>query len=226
MPLHFRLTKPTYQNTIHGIRTADQEQRPFNETRLTHNTGPTTSEAHTRIHASRAATTSILCWVVQWSWFARANALCNLSRKKSREVALLLPGRFLSRRRFTLCITMKAKPWIAMHCCSCKIYRGKGMEDGEIVSLCRFLVDQKIVSSWKIDILGHPIARATSYCLLPDTFWQQASKNVFKIGSVIFVHCHRLPLWRKYAPEVKTAKGLKQCWAKVKGVNNSTWTAQ
>ena len=26
-------------------------------------------------------------WVIQWSWFARMNALCNLSRKKSREVA-------------------------------------------------------------------------------------------------------------------------------------------
>ena len=41
-------------------------------------------------------------WAVQWSWFARVNALCNLSRKKSREVASSLPGRFLSR-----CITME-----------------------------------------------------------------------------------------------------------------------
>ena len=32
-------------------------------------------------------TWSILCWVIQQSWFARVNALCNLSRKKSREVA-------------------------------------------------------------------------------------------------------------------------------------------
>ena len=24
----------------------------------------------------------LLCWAVQWSWFARVNALCNLSRKK------------------------------------------------------------------------------------------------------------------------------------------------
>ena len=40
------------------------------------------------------------------------------------------------------------------------------------------------------------------------------------------IHCHRLPLWRKYAPEVKAAKGLKWCRAKVKGVNNPAWTAQ
>ena len=41
------------------------------------------------------------------------NALCNLLRKKSREVAASLPGRFLSRRCFTLCITMEAEPRIA-----------------------------------------------------------------------------------------------------------------
>ena len=34
------------------------------------------------------------------------------------------------------------------------------------------------------------------------------------------IHCHRLPFWRKYAPEVKAAKGLKRCRAKIKGVNN------
>ena len=25
------------------------------------------------------------------------------------------------------------------------------------------------------------------------------------------IHCQRLPLWRKYAPEVKAAKGFKRC---------------
>ena len=29
----------------------------------------------------------LLYWAIQRSWFARVNALCNLSRKKSREVA-------------------------------------------------------------------------------------------------------------------------------------------
>ena len=30
---------------------------------------------------------SVMYWAIQRSWFARVNALCNLSRKKSREVA-------------------------------------------------------------------------------------------------------------------------------------------
>ena len=29
----------------------------------------------------------VVYWAIQRSWFARVNALCNLSRKKSREVA-------------------------------------------------------------------------------------------------------------------------------------------
>ena len=64
---------------------------------------------------------------VQWSWFARVNALCNLLRKKSWEVAASFPGRYLSRRYFTLCVTMEVEPRIAkqykcQHCCSCKNY--------------------------------------------------------------------------------------------------------
>ena len=44
------------------------------------------------------------------------------------------------------------------------------MEGGKKVSLRRFLADQKIASSQeKKCVLGHPIARATSYCLFPDT---------------------------------------------------------
>ena len=51
-----------------------------------------------------------------------------------------------------LWITMEVEPRIVKqykchHCCSCKNYRGKGMEGGKKVSLCRFLADQKIVSS-------------------------------------------------------------------------------
>ena len=62
-------------------------------------------------------------WAVQWSWFTRVNALCNRSRKKWREVAASLPGRFLSRRCFTLCITMEIEPritkrvlYLSLHC--------------------------------------------------------------------------------------------------------------
>ena len=79
------------------------------------------------------------------------NALCNLSRKKSREVAASLPGRFLCRRCFTLCITMEVEPRVAKqykchHCCICKNYRGKGMEgEKNPVSLRRFLADREFV---------------------------------------------------------------------------------
>ena len=172
-------------------------------------------------------------WAVQWSWFARVNALCNLSRKMSREVAASLPGWFLRRRCFSLCITMEvesriAKQYKCHHCCNCKYCQGKGMEGGKKVTLRNFFADQKIASSWKKCILGHPIAWVTSYCLLPDTFWLWASKNVFKVGSVKFtqIHRHCLPPWRKYAPEVKASRGLKRCQAKVKGVNNPAWTTQ
>ena len=78
-------------------------------------------------------------WAVQWSWFAQVNALCNLLRKKSREVAASLLGQFLSRHCFTLCITLEVEPRIAKkykchHCCSCKYYLGKGIEGGRKVT--------------------------------------------------------------------------------------------
>ena len=64
---------------------------------------------------------------------ARVNALCNLSRKKSREAAAHFRA---YRRYFTLCITVEIEPRIAkqyksLYCCSCKNYRGKGMEGGK-----------------------------------------------------------------------------------------------
>ena len=101
------------------------------------------------------------------------------------------PGWFPSRRCFMLCITMEVEPRTAKqykchHCCSCKSYQGKGMECETKVSLHHFLAHQKIASSWKKWVWGHPIAQATSYCLLPDTFWLRASKNAFKVGSVKF----------------------------------------
>ena len=49
-------------------------------------------------------------------------------------------------------ITVEVEPRIAkqykcQYCCSCKNYRGKGMEGGKKVSLRHFLADQKIASS-------------------------------------------------------------------------------
>ena len=123
------------------------------------------------------------------------NALCNLSRKKSREVAASLPGRFLSRRCFTLCITMEVEPRIAKqykchHCCSRKNYRGKGTEDGggekclcvffsffPLFFCLFFFADQKIAKNKLLLIV-----RETSHCLLPDTFLLRASK--MPVGSV------------------------------------------
>ena len=45
-----------------------------------------------------------------------------------------------------------------------------GWTKKEEVFLSRFLADEKVASSWEKCVLGHPIARATSDCLLPDTF--------------------------------------------------------
>ena len=132
-------------------------------------------------------------WAVQWSWFAQVNALCNLSCKQSWEVTASLLGRFLSRHCFMLCTTMEVEPRIVKHykchhCCCCKKYWGKGMEGGKkrvFASIFGWPEDREFVEK---SILGHPIARATSYCLLPDTFWLWASKNVFKVGSVKFAN--------------------------------------
>ena len=130
-----------------------------------------------------------VCWAVQWSWFARVNALCNLSCKRSQRH--VRPD-FWVPVRFTLCITVEVEPRIVKqykchHCCSCKNYWGKGMEGGRKVSAL-FFGWSEIASLWKRCVSGHPIARATAYCLLPNTFWLQASKNVFKVGSVKFAN--------------------------------------
>ena len=79
------------------------------------------------------------------------------------EVAVSLPGHFLCRCCFTLCITMEVEPRIVkqykcQYCCSCKNYWGKGMEGGKKVSLRNFLADQEITSLWKKCVWGPPIA--------------------------------------------------------------------
>ena len=82
------------------------------------------------------------------------------------------------------------------------------MEGGKKVSLCHFLADQKILSSWKNCVLGHPIAQATSYCLLPDTFRLQASKNAFKVGSVKFANSLSPPsIVKKVCTGSKSSQG-------------------
>ena len=76
---------------------------------------------------------------------------CARSRERSQ---LPLPGRFLSRHWFMLCITMEVEPRTAKqrkchYCCICKKYRGKVIENGEKMSLHNFGADQNIASSWK-----------------------------------------------------------------------------
>ena len=91
---------------------------------------------------------SSLYWAIQRSSFARVNALCNLSAKKSARGRSALPGRFLSRRCFTLCIIVEvetriAKQYKCQYCCSCKNYRGKGMEGENKVSCVVFWLTRR-----------------------------------------------------------------------------------
>ena len=135
-----------------------------------------------------------LYWAIQRSWFARVNALCNLWRKKSREVAAHFRADF----------------WVGV--ASRCVWQWKLKLDCEAVQMAILLQLQKL--PWKKDggwtksvfasffglarrsrvslgkkcVLGHPKARATSYCLFPDTFWLRASKNAFNVGSVKFAN--------------------------------------
>ena len=76
------------------------------------------------------------------------NALCNLSRKKSQEVAASLLGRFLSWRCFTLCIKIEVEPRIrsstnAIKVAVAKITGERGWRvDKKKVSLRRFLAPE------------------------------------------------------------------------------------
>ena len=77
-------------------------------------------------------------WVVQWSWFAWVNALCNLLCRSCERLQHDFWGRFPSRCCLRLCITMEielriTKQYKCQHCCSCKNYRGKGLEGGKSV---------------------------------------------------------------------------------------------
>ena len=115
-------------------------------------------------------------------------------RTRSHERSLChFQADFLSRHCFTLCIIMEAEPRIAKqykchHCCSCKNYWGKGMVGGKKSVFALFFGWPEDREFWKRCILGNLIAWATSYCLLPDTFWLWASKNAFKVGSVKFAN--------------------------------------
>ena len=149
--------------------------------------------------------------LLEWMRFVIFRARCRIA----------LPGRFLNRRCFRLCITVEVEPRImkqhkCLYCCCCKNYRGKGVESGgknktkqetRVFASCfGWPEDRKFVE--KKCVLGHPIARATSYCLLPDTFWLQASKNAFKVGSVKFANSLSPPsIVKKVRTESKRSQG-------------------
>ena len=122
-------------------------------------------------------------------------------------------GRFLSRRCFTLCITVEAEPRIAkqykcQYCCSCKNYRGKGTAGKKSVFASFFGWPEGREFVKKLSVLGHPIAQATSYCLLPDTLWLPASKNAFIVGSVKFANSLSLPsIVKKVRTGSKSSQG-------------------
>ena len=110
-----------------------------------------------------------------------------------------------------------AKQYKCQYCCSCKNYRGKGMEGGKKVSASffgwpedrDFIAKMRFWASYSTSnklllIARHIMTAGLKKCLQS---WQCK------------IHCQCLSLWRKYAPEVKAAKGLEWCQAKVKGDN-------
>ena len=120
----------------------------------------------------------------------------------AQEIAVSFPGQFRSRRCIMLCITVEVEPRIVQqykwhHCCSCKKYWGNETEDGEKRIFAPFFGWPEDHDFMEKCLLGHPIAQATRYCLLPDTLWLQASKNAFKVGSVKFAfHCEASTHWK------------------------------
>ena len=64
--------------------------------------------------------------------------------------------------------------------------KGDGGRGKKIASFFGWPEDRDFVG--KKCVLVHPIAWATSYCLLSDTFWLRASKNAFKVSSVKFAN--------------------------------------
>ena len=163
---------------------------------------------HLFMHVTPIYTLTPTSWVVQWSWFAWVNALCNLSCKKSQEVAASFQGQFLSSHCFMLCITVEVEPRIAkqykcQYCCSWKLTGERGWRVEQKCLCIIFLAEgHKFMEKMYFG------AWATSYCLLPDTFWLQASINAFKVGSVTFANSLSLPsIVKKVCTGSKSSQG-------------------
>ena len=147
---------------------------------------------------------SIYYWVFQWSWFAWVNALCNLSWKKLQEVAASLPGQFLSRCCFTLCITMEAEPRIAKqyichHCCSCKNYWGKGMEGGKKSVFASFFgwpEDHEFVEKLHLELRSSTYATTVAVAKITRERGWKVEK---KCHCIVFQLTRRSRVWEKNA---------------------------
>ena len=122
------------------------------------------------------------------------NALCNVSRKKSREVAASLPGRFLSRRCFTLCIIMEVEPIIAKqhkchHCRSSKNYHGKGWS---VEKKCLCVVLQWLTSRSRVrgekNRSGASYSTSNKLLLVVRHILTTGLQTVFEVGSVKFAN--------------------------------------
>ena len=146
-------------------------------------------------------------------WFSKAGLLewmrFVIFRTRGRSALL---GQLLSRRCFTLCITEEVKPIIAKQCkcqccCSCKSYHGKGMEGGKKCLCVVFWLTRRSWVCRKKCLLEHPIARATSCYLLPDTLWLRDSKNAFKVGSVKFANSLSPSIVKKVHTRSKSSQG-------------------
>ena len=97
------------------------------------------------------------------------------------------------------------------------------MEGGKKVCLRRFFW----LTRGRRKKMHSGASSSTSNKLLPDTLGLRASKNAFKVGSVKFTNSLSSPsIVKKVCTRSKSSKGLKQCRAKVKGVNNPTWIAK
>ena len=111
-------------------------------------------------------------------------------RARSPERSQLpLPGRFLSRRWFALCITIAVerrirKEYMCHYLRFCQNYNGKVVEDGRKVSLHRFPADQITSALEKVRLWA--AYSASSKLLLAARLRLWAFKNASKVVTVNF----------------------------------------
>ena len=131
-------------------------------------------------------------WAIQRSCFARVNALCNLSRKKSREVAAHFRADFwvgvASRCVYQWKLNLESRSNTnanTVAAAKITVKRGWRVEKSVFELFFGWPEDREFVEKVRF---GASYSRATSYCLLPDTLWLWTSKNAFKVGNVKFAN--------------------------------------